>query len=86
MLYHHLIHSSAERIARQVVLKGRESGKPGWYTGVEEWLNTLKIEKDVTIIKNITKSSWKKEVKTKIEAIIREVIADSSRSLANRNI
>ena len=76
MLLHHFIHSSEERIARQIVLKQKRLCRveKNWYSGVEEWMNIIQLETDTEKIEKISKSNWKEMVKDRIEKVIEEEV------------
>ncbi len=64
MLYHNLIHSNKERIARRMVMYQLEEGRKGtWAFGVEKSIKEAKIEIKA---EDVLKSKWKKEVKSKL--------------------
>ena len=83
MYFHHLIHSDDRRIARKVVLNqmnGLGKGKTWYQDGVKEWLVKLGMEKSEEDLLKITKSAWKKEIKEKIENIVRKELEDEART------
>ncbi len=70
MLLHHLIHSSEERISRKLILNQKGIQQETWYTGVDKWLEQLRLETETDVIKDITKSGWKKMVKDALQKVI----------------
>ena len=70
MYFHHILHSDERRIIRQILLNqmaGIGKGKTWFKHGVEGWLIKLELPKSVEEILKIKKSTWKKNLKEKIE-------------------
>ncbi len=81
MFFHNIIHSSEERVIRQLVINQKGIKEETWYTGVEKWLSVLQIEREEEKIKEIKKSTWKKLVKDGLQKVIeREVLQKASES------
>ena len=83
MYFHHLIHSDERRITRKMIINqkmGIGKGKT-WYGGVEEWLTKLEMERSVEKIIQIKKSTWKKELKEKIEDVVAAEINEQGKKM-----
>ena len=75
MFFHHQIHSDERRITRRIVVNQMAmKKKKNWYANVEEWLDRLDMERNEEEILEITKSSWKREVKEKLGKVVAEEV------------
>ena len=75
MYFHHIIHSDEKRIIRKVVvnqMNGEGKGKPWFNHGVKEWLVKLDMPIEEEEVIKIKKSSWKRNLKSRIEEIVAE--------------
>ena len=71
MLYHNLINSDDERIAKKVVEAQENSGLDKcWYAEVREEALQIGISLKKELVKGKIKSKWKKEVKDKVWAAV----------------
>ena len=65
MLYHNVLHSQKERTMQKIVLYQKEEKRPGtWTSRVLQAIKEANIELDP---EEVLKSSWKKEVKSKLQ-------------------
>ena len=75
MLYHNLINSDDERIAKKVVEAQENSGLDKcWYAEVREEALQIGISLKKELVKGKIKSKWKKEVKDKVWAAVEKEI------------
>ena len=77
MFFHHLVHSNEKRVARQIIMKqveedGAERWK--WYSGVKQWLETLKVNKEDVF--EMSKSRWKELTKKKMQSHVAKEIEE----------
>ena len=73
MLYHNLINSDDERIAKKVIQQQEKlKHDKCWFGNVKEEAEEIGIELKEEKVKGVTKSSWKKEVKTRIRTIFED--------------
>ena len=77
MLYHNIVNSDDDRIAKQVIHEQEESGhKECWVGNTFEEARNMGIEVNESAVKGKKKSTWKREVKKKIaEAVERDLEA-----------
>ena len=82
MYLHHLIHSNDERICKTIVTKQQqimEYDKETWYAELQNRVHTMNINTDIRSLKNKLKSTWKQEIKTKLQkAIEKDFIEQTS--------
>ena len=84
MYFHHLIHSDERRIARKVVINqmdGKGKGKSWYGQGVKGWLLKLEMPTDQSEVLEVSKSRWKKELKSKIENLVVEELEQHRTSM-----
>ena len=85
MYFHHLIHSEEKRITRQIVvnqMKDMGKGKPWYNQGVKEWLIKLEMHYTEEEVMGISKSTWKKELKEKINKIVGDEMEQQSTEMS----
>ena len=81
MYFHHLIHSDESRITRRIIIsqiEGKGKGQTWYRHGVRTWLERLEMVKSVSEMLEIKKSTWKKELKEKIEKIVKTELEEES--------
>ena len=68
MLLHHLLNSDETRIARKIILLQKDKEYPNcWYSEIKELSENYKLDISTPRIMKMTKSAWKKEIKTQIK-------------------
>jgi hypothetical protein len=69
MVYHNMMNSDSERIARDVLIEQeKNSHRECWIGNAKEEASAIGLEVSKEIVEGKSKSSWKKEVKDKITA------------------
>ena len=85
MYFHHLIHSDDRRIARKLILnqmEGKGKGKTWYEHGVKQWLVKLDmVVRSESEMLEIKKSTWKKEVKEKIEELVKKKLEEEGKKM-----
>ena len=77
MLYHNLINSDDERLAKVLVEAQEESEiQECWYAEVKKEAKEIGIELKREIVKGKLKSTWKREVKEKIKGAEEKLLAE----------
>ena len=79
MLFHNIMHSDERRIIKKIILYQMEEGRKNTWNDsvcrlIEEYSINLKVEE-------VSKSVWKKEVKSRIRSVDEEEIREQCRSL-----
>ena len=81
MLYHHIINSPDTRILKRLILTQMESVRKGtWYHSITLILRKYQLED--TIVDEITKSKWKKMVKSKINKLVEQEIRGKCKEMS----
>ena len=82
MFFHHLIHSDEERISRKILINQIQSQDKNvtWWMTVRQWLNKLQLQREVTEVITIPKSSWKKMVKEKLNKFVGELLLQQNKN------
>ena len=85
MFLHHIIHSSDDRIAKKIVLKQQEMfeeqvKKSTWFSEIHQRVNKMNIDVRMQSVEKKSKSSWKREVKKKIQIQIEKEFQEETKN------